>query len=76
VFDSALKAASDDLHVPLLDLWMRYFAFGGNLDVIAIDAYLNGISDVEDIDHDLVTHALNELYVDAGHDHPLAYQRP
>jgi hypothetical protein len=76
MFDPTLQAARHDLGVSVIELWTDYFALGGNLQPIDIDAYLAGITDVSDIDHDLITHALNERHLEQGGDHPLAYFGP
>ena len=76
VFDPSLHAASVSLGLSPIELWTRYFALGGTLDLTGTDAYLNGLVDVEDIDHDILTHVLNESYSDRGENHPLAYHRP
>ena len=75
MFDSDLQAARHELRISPLDLWTHYFALGGNLDAIELDAYLTGLVDVGDLDHDLIAHALNEIYLDRGDDHPLTYFR-
>jgi len=76
VFDPSLHAARLSLGLSPIELWTRYITLGGNLDLTSTDAYLNGLVDVEDIDHDILTHALNESYSDRGENRSLAYRRP
>jgi hypothetical protein len=75
MFDPALQPACVRLRLAPMDLWTRYFALGGNLDATAVEAYVSGLRDVPDIDHDLIVHVVNELYLDEGANHPLAYYR-
>jgi hypothetical protein len=55
-FHDAFEAA--DLSVD--DLWLRYFAFGGDAGPFEIDAYLNGAIALPPMQHDLLAHAINE----------------
>ncbi len=41
-------------------LWMRYFALGGSLSLLEVDAYLNGLVTLPRIDRDMLAHAVNE----------------
>jgi hypothetical protein len=44
----------------LEQLWMRYFALGGSLSLLELDAYLNGLTALPRVDRDMLAHALNE----------------
>ncbi|MDX3193968.1 PP2C family protein-serine/threonine phosphatase [Streptomyces sp. MN03-5084-2B] len=44
----------------LEQLWMRYFALGGSLSPLELDAYLNGLVTLPRVDRDMVAHAVNE----------------
>ncbi|MEV6828748.1 PP2C family protein-serine/threonine phosphatase [Amycolatopsis sp. NPDC051102] len=44
----------------LEQLWMRYFALGGSLSLIELDAYLNGLTTLPRVDRDMLAHAVNE----------------
>ncbi|MGW3994170.1 PP2C family protein-serine/threonine phosphatase [Amycolatopsis sp. NPDC004772] len=44
----------------LEQLWMRYFALGGSLGLLELDAYLNGLVTLPRVDRDMVAHAVNE----------------
>ncbi|WP_410564936.1 PP2C family protein-serine/threonine phosphatase [Amycolatopsis sp. cmx-4-61] len=44
----------------LEQLWMRYFALGGSLSLLELDAYLNGLVPLPRVDRDMLAHAVNE----------------
>ncbi len=69
-----LEAARRQLGLSYLDVWIDYFALGGKLDAGQLTDYLRGGRDVSDSDHNVLTHALNELFQDRGEDNPLAYR--
>jgi hypothetical protein len=69
----ALEAARSLLGLSVDDLWVDYLALGGQLMRSDVDAFLSGSRAVDDHDHDLIVHALNERFVDREADHPLAY---
>ena len=60
----------------LPELWVRYFALGGNASTLALEAYVHGALELAPIDHDMIAHALNEELTDLGEDHPVGYMRP
>jgi hypothetical protein len=70
-----LDAARRDLGLSVYDLWVAYIAAGGRRDAMALRSYLTGMIDLPSVDHDELALALNELYADAGGDHPLPYRR-
>lgn len=41
-------------------LWMRYFALGGSMSLLDLDAYLNGLTTLPRVDRDMLAHAVNE----------------
>ena len=55
-FQEALDAS--DLTVG--QLWVRYFALGGDAGELEVDAYLNGAIALPGIQHDMLAHAINE----------------
>ena len=69
----ALEAARDMLGLSVPQLWLDYFGLGGRLLPAAIGAALAGDVDLGDYDHDLLAQALNEHFIDAGQNHPVAY---
>jgi hypothetical protein len=42
------------------ELWLRYFALGGEAAELEIDAYLNGAIALPAFQHDMLAHAINE----------------
>jgi len=54
---AACFARSD---LTLEQLWMRYFALGGSLSLLELDAYLNGLVPLPRVDRDMLAHAVNE----------------
>ena len=42
------------------ELWLRYFALGGDAAELEIDAYLNGAMAMPAFQHDMLAHAINE----------------
>jgi hypothetical protein len=49
---------ASDLTVP--ELWLRYFALGGDASELEVDAYLNGALALPAFQHDMLAHAINE----------------
>lgn len=55
--------------------WALYFGVGGNGTPAELEAWLAGASPMPSHDHDVLAHALNEVFHERGEDHPLAYRR-
>jgi hypothetical protein len=70
----ALDDARRHLGLSYIDLWVKCFALGGNLDADALVGYLRGERPVSDSDHNVIAHALNEHFQERGQDHPLPYR--
>jgi hypothetical protein len=68
-----LDAARQLLGLTFVDLWVEYFALGGCLDANGLTAYLQHEDAVGSSDHDVIVHALNEMFTERGEDHPVAY---
>jgi hypothetical protein len=49
---------ASQLTVP--ELWLRYFALGGEASEMELDAYLNGALALPAFQHDMLAHAINE----------------
>ena len=71
-----LRAARDFLELGVMDLWIAYFELGGTQDAAHLHAYLDGEGETSPGDHDVIVHALNEVFLDRGLDHPLDYAMP
>lgn len=52
--------ALDASELTVGQLWVRYFALGGDAGEIEVDAYLNGAMAPPGIQHDMLAHAINE----------------
>ncbi|MBE7187031.1 hypothetical protein [Jatrophihabitans endophyticus] len=56
------------------EIWWRYAALGGQRDPESIALYIVGAVACEQDEHDLIAQALNEAFLDQGHDtFPVAY---
>jgi hypothetical protein len=52
------------------ELWIRYFALGGSLAQIEIDAYLQGLQMIPPLDRDILAHTLREAFEETGREPP------
>ena len=73
-FPQTLDAARRAVGLSVDELWIRYFALGGNDEPIDVDGYLSGVRTLSTREHNVLTLALNEAFGDLGMDHPLGYQ--
>lgn len=55
-----LKAAFDASELSLDDLWLRYFSLGGTAGLTEVEAFLSGLMEFGDLEHDILAHAINE----------------
>ena len=69
-----LEDARRQLGLSTMEVWVDYFALGGTLDAIQLNGYLRGDGDIGDADHNVLVHALNEVFPARGQDHPLTYR--
>jgi hypothetical protein len=53
-------AAYEASNLTVGELWLRYFALGGEASELEVDAYLNGAIALPAIQHDILAHAINE----------------
>ncbi|MBB5957978.1 hypothetical protein FHS29_004586 [Saccharothrix tamanrassetensis] len=58
------------------ELWIRYFALGGEVGLIDIDAYVHGISGLPPLQRDILAHAVNERLDELTPPHRADYSRP
>jgi hypothetical protein len=72
---SALLAALAHTGLTLEDLWMRYFALGGDADLMDIDAHLSGLTELSILQHDILAHAVNERLDELITQHRVPYSR-
>lgn len=57
------------------EVWLAYFAYGGNQDLLVIDAYLNGLIALPAPDCDLLASVLNERLSELHLPHLASYSR-
>lgn len=56
LFETARRRAE----CTITDLWVRYLALGGRLDLFAVEAYLSGLAPLPPDQQDVLANALNE----------------
>lgn len=56
-------------------LWLRYLALGGNGTVDEVRRHVTDASDEHAAEHNLIAQAINEVFLDRGENHPVAYQQ-
>jgi hypothetical protein len=56
----SLLGAFRDAKLTLEQLWLRYFALGGDAALIEVEGYLQGLLPLPALQHDMLAHALNE----------------
>lgn len=57
---ACLQAAYAGADLTLEELWMRYFALGGEAGLVEVDAYLHGLMPLPTMQRDLLAVAVNE----------------
>jgi hypothetical protein len=60
----------------LEQLWMRYFALGGDVGLMELDAYLNGVMALPRVQRDMAAHAVNERLDELVGRNRAPYSRP
>ena len=56
----SLRTAVPQTRLTLEQLWHRYFALGGTAGLLEVDAFLQGLMPLPDLERDLLAHAVNE----------------
>ena len=69
-----VEVAVQELGMSARDLWIGYFAVGGNASLAEVEQWLGGTSDPSDQDHDLLAQAVNDEFVARNLYHPIAYR--
>jgi hypothetical protein len=69
ILEAAVRAAD----VPMMELWIDYFALGGNGAPGDLAAMVEGRAPIDSYTHDLIAVALNERLIDRGLGPFLAY---
>lgn len=57
------------------ELWLRYFAIGGDSGKVEVEAYLAGLTALTTLQHNVLAHAINERLDELGPS-PRAPYRP
>jgi hypothetical protein len=57
---SAVRAALERADLTLEELWTRYFALGGEADLMEVEGFLVGLMDLSPLQRDMLAHAVNE----------------
>jgi len=70
---SDVDAGRRRLDMSYHDVWVGYFAVGGNGSLADVRAWLSGDMRLPAHDHDLLVQAINDAFTDVGLDHPLGY---
>ncbi|MCH6472337.1 hypothetical protein [Sinomonas terrae] len=55
------RQAMDEAGLTIGQVWLRYFSLTGNAGEYEVDAYLNGLLVLPELQRDLISHAVNEL---------------
>ena len=48
------------------ELWLRYFALGGDAGKMEVEAYLSGLMPLPSLQHNILAHAVNERLDEIG----------
>ena len=55
------------------ELWVQYVGLGGTATIDELALYLAGEGGLDRLEHNTLTQALNEAYIDLGGNHPVPY---
>ena len=73
---SPLQSALQHADLTLEQLWMRYFAMGGDADLMDVDAHLAGLLPLPNAQQDMLAHSVNERLDELISQHRVPYSRP
>jgi hypothetical protein len=73
---SALTAGYQHADLTLEQLWTRYFALGGDADLLDVDAQLSGLPTLAPGQRDVLAHAVNERLDELITRYRVPYNRP
>ena len=71
----SLSRAFRHAQLPISQLWLRYFALGGEGSPVDVDAYLHGLIELPAMQRDMLAHAVNERLDELASAHRAAYSR-
>lgn len=72
---SAVRAAIERADLTLEQLWARYFALGGEADLIEVEGFLAGLVPLPPYQRDMLAHAVNERLDELTWRHRVPYAR-
>jgi hypothetical protein len=70
---TALESARREARLSPQELWLRYFGLGGFSTLDDLWSYLNGSKTPDDHNYDLLVDALNERFMETGHNRHIPY---
>jgi hypothetical protein len=72
-----MRASMLQAELTLPELWLRYFGLGGTGTELEVEAYIDGGVDgsLDDAQHDVLAHALNERFAELAMDDRVPYVR-
>jgi hypothetical protein len=65
-YQRALTAAFAGSELTVEELWLRYFALGGDAGKVEVEAYLAGLMPLSALQHNVLAHAINERLDELG----------
>ncbi|MGI9032079.1 MAG: hypothetical protein ACR2HY_00015 [Acidimicrobiales bacterium] len=70
---TGLDAARKRLGLSARDVWVGYFAVGGNCSLADVTGWLSGRGGISWRDHNLMAQSLNDAFCERGLNHPVGY---
>ena len=61
-----LAEAFQGAKLTIEELWLRYFALGGDAGKVEVEAYLSGLMPLQSLQHNILAHAINERLDEIG----------
>jgi serine/threonine protein phosphatase PrpC len=71
----ALNVGYRRANLTLEQLWVRYFALGGDAGLVEVEAYLHGLMPLPGLQRDMLAHAVNERLDELTWQHRVPYSR-
>lgn len=72
----SITAALTHAELTTEELWLRYFALGGDAGMIEVDAYVHGLGGLPPLQRDILAHAVNERLDELTPPRRADYSRP